>query len=288
MSLDIKYTPLGMMIYGTMFAWLAAMILQLVRIFAGGAQDRGKQNPLSSASAQTPLALATDILFAVGSLLMTAAFVYRWIEVEHAPLQNMFEVFVCLGMLMWPLWLFSRKFLGARAPAINLLIGICVLFPAGFVFHAEPQRLPPALQSWLFIPHVSTYMVSYIVFALACGQAILQLCAKGGSENSLQYEAATYNMIRLALPMLTMGLILGAVWGKMAWSDYWNWDPKELWSLVTFLMYLVYFHFRSTYGVRFARINSALAILGTICVILTLLWVNLADKFSSGMHSYAR
>ncbi len=269
--MSIKFTLLGALIYATMALWAAAMTAYL------GARGKPARASLGSA------------LFAGGSSLMFLAFVLRWDEVKHPPLQNMFEVFLTLAMLMWPLWEFCRRFLGARGPAVNVLVGIALLVPAGFVFHAEPQKLPPALQSWLFVPHVAAYMIAYVVLLLAMAQAVMHLAdSKATPIERDRYELATYNMIRLGFPLLTLGLVLGAVWGKLAWGDYWSWDPKELWSLTSWLAYIAYLHVRSLYGTRKARANSALAIVGGMLVIVTLLWVNLADKvFKGGLHVYA-
>ena len=99
-------------------------------------------------------------------------------------------------------------------------------------------------------------------------------------------EKAVYNLVCLGFPLLTLGLTLGAVWGKYAWGDYWNWDPKELWSLATFLIYVLYLHVRYMYGPRRPRLNAALVLAGTAGVVITLLWVNLGRVFH-GMHSYA-
>ena len=101
-----------------------------------------------------------------------AAFVYRGLHVGHVPMQNLFEVFVTLGMVIYPITLFSRKILrisGGPGDSGDMLIGIIVLFPAGFVekFSADPQMLPPALQCWLFAPHVAVYMLSYMMMAKA-------------------------------------------------------------------------------------------------------------------------
>ena len=93
-------------------------------------------------------------------------------------------------------------------------------------------------------------------------------------------------MVRLGFPLLTLGLLLGAVWGKVAWGHYWNWDPKELWSFVTWLAYLEYLHFRHMFGTKHARINSMLAIGGMLAVLITLLWVNLATRLFPGLHAY--
>jgi ABC-type transport system involved in cytochrome c biogenesis permease subunit len=93
-------------------------------------------------------------------------------------------------------------------------------------------------------------------------------------------------MVCAGLPLLTAGLLLGSVWGQQAWGDYWGWDPKELWSLVSWLLYVGYLHFRSLYGSRHARLNSLWVIAGILAVLITLIWVNLSRLFP-GLHNYA-
>ena len=162
--------------------------------------------------------------------------------------------------------------------------GACVLIPAGLAFPADPQTLPPALQCPLFGPHVGAYMLAYMILFLAGLTAARQLFAAPGMAEPL--ERLSHRMVRLGYPLLTLGLILGAVWGKLCWGDYWNWDPKELWSLATWLIFAAYLHWRAWHGGRFARTNALLILLGVACVILTLLWVNLSRLFP-GLHMYA-
>ena len=100
------------------------------------------------------------------------------------------------------------------------------------------------------------------------------------------YEQGTYKMICFGFPLLTLGLILGSWWGKPAWGDYRGWDSKELWSLASWLVYAMYFHFRYMFGKKYVCINSGLAILGIVAILITLLWVNLSKIFS-GLHNYA-
>ena len=145
--------------------------------------------------------------------LAAVAFVYRWHDVAHVPLQNLFEVFLCLGMLIYPLSLFGQRFLGVRSGAADALIGFIILFPAGFVFNAEPQRLPPALQSWLFAPHVAAYMFAYVLMAKASVQAVGQLLCQG-QEEAGAYELGTYRMVCMGFPLLSLGLILGGLVGQ--------------------------------------------------------------------------
>jgi len=124
--------------------------------------------------------------------------------------------------------------------------------------------------------------------AKAMVQAICQLKNnKVDVDTSLDsYEKGTYRMICLGFPLLTLGLLMGSWWGKLAWGDYWDWDPKELWSLASWLVYVEYFHVRYMFGKRYPRLGSCLAILGAVVIVITLLWVNLSRLFS-GLHSYA-
>ena len=275
--MEIKYTILGLLIYLAMAAWLGA--------FASYAAVAGSGR--TGGAGRIPGRVG-GALFAAGFVALLAAVVVRWTEVGHVPMQNMFEVFLCLGMLMFPLWLACWRFLGATGPATNVLVGLVVLAPAGFIFEAAPQVLPPALQSWLFLPHVGAYLVAYVILALAGAQAVVQLAwhFSGRAAEAAACELATHRMILLGFPLLTLGLVLGAIWGKLAWGDYWNWDPKELWSLATFLIYLAYLHVRGLHGSRHSLLNAALAMAGVLAIVITLLWVNLGRMFP-GLHSYA-
>ncbi|MHC4072945.1 MAG: cytochrome c biogenesis protein CcsA [Planctomycetota bacterium] len=262
--MEIKYTTQGYLIYATMAAYLLAFVVSLLR--------RAK---------------AGHVLYLIGFAIAAVSYGYRWYDVRHVPLQNLFEVFLFLGMI-YPVSLLCRRFLRVGGYTADMLIGIIVLFPAGFVFSARPQQLPPALQSWLFTPHVAVYMLSYILMAKATVQAFCQLVGKRPKQGDdlLEPEQATYRMVCVGFPLLTLGLILGSYWGKQAWGDYWAWDPKELWSLASWLVFLGYFHFRYMFGKRHANMNSLWAIMGMVAIVITLLWVNLSKLFP-GLHSYA-
>lgn len=260
--MEIKLTIQGLLIYAAMAAYLWAFFLSVGKFKRAGRW-----------------------LFLVGFFVATVAYGYRWVHVKHVPLQNLFEVFLSLGMLCYPISVLSKRFLNIGGQWADMLIGAIVLFPAGFIFHAEPQFLPPALQSWLFVPHVAVYMLSYVFMAMAAFRAGIQLTGLG-DKTMLEPEQATYELISIGFPLLTLGLILGSIWGKRAWGDYWGWDPKELWSLVSWLVYLAYFHWRYMFGKRHARANSIWAIAGMVAIVITLVWVNLSRLFP-GLHSYA-
>lgn len=263
--MELKYTIQGLLIYVTIAAYLLAFLTTQMRCLKAG-----------------------RILYTFGFVAAVLAFGYRWHHVRHIPFQNLFEVFLDLGMVIYPVSLFCRRILRVDGFSADMLIGVIVLFPAGFVFSAEPQQLPPALQSWLFAPHVAAYMLSYIFMAKAACQAIFQLTglAQNQDENLLPCEDATYRMICAGFPLLTLGLILGSIWGKLAWGDYWNWDPKELWSLASWLVYVGYFHFRYMFGRSRPRACSIWAVAAMAVIIVTVLWVNLSKLFA-GLHTYA-
>ncbi|MEN8127199.1 MAG: cytochrome c biogenesis protein CcsA [Planctomycetota bacterium] len=230
------------------------------------------------------------VLFAGSFVLSLAALVYRWVVVGHLPMQNMFEVFLFLGFTIWPIHLLSKKILRNDKSAymmIDAVLGLVVLFPAGYVFNHQPQYLPPALQYWLFGPHVAAYMLAYIFMAKAAVFAAggLILYHDDRALNNTMADSG-YRLVAVGFPLLTLGLFLGSIWGKYAWGDWWGWDPKELWSLVCWLVYAIYLHTRYAWPKRY-QIHHVLNILGLVCIVITLLWVNLSKIFSGGLHNYA-
>lgn len=263
--MEIKYTIQGLLIYAAIATYLVAFAATVLhRVKLGRA------------------------FYLVGFFIAIFAFGYRWYHVRHVPLQNLFEVFLCLGIIWYPVSWLCFRILRIKGQHADMLLAAVFLFPAGFVFSAEPQRLPPALQSWLFVPHVAVYALAYIFMAKAAFQAVSQLAGSTPhpEENLLPPEEATYRMICVGFPLLTLGLILGSCWGKLAWGDYWGWDPKELWSLASWLVYVGYLHFRYMFGKKYPRANSAWAITGMAVILITLFWVNLSKLFA-GLHSYA-
>jgi ABC-type transport system involved in cytochrome c biogenesis permease subunit len=263
--MEIKYTIQGLLIYATIAAYLLALVTTVARQVSTG-----------------------RALFFAGFVLAVLSYAYRWYDVRHVPLQNIFEILLFSGMICYPISLFCPRVLRIGDRWADMLIGIIVLFPTGFVLEAEPRQLPPALQTLLFAPHVAVYMLSYIFMAKAAIQAGEQLLGKRPASEStlLPPEQATYELVTIGFPLLTLGLILGSWWGKLAWGDYWGWDPKELWSLASWLVYIGYFHWRHMFGKLHPRVNSLWAIAGMAAIIVTLIWVNLSRLFP-GLHSYA-
>lgn len=259
--MEIKYSIQALLIYAGIAAYLLAFAVQLLRLHR-----------------------TAHGIFIAGFLFSTVSFVYRWFNAGHVPLQNLFELFIAMGAAVFALSYLGERLLRVNQRAVDMLIGAAVLFPAGFVFSEAPQHLPPALQSPFFVPHVAVYVLGYIFMFKAGLAAAAALAAKQDSRPQRELDA--YRLIRTGFPLLVLGLVLGSIWAQFAWADYFGWDPKELWSLVTVLVYAVYFHWRFMFKQRYPRINSLCALAGLAAVMITLLWANLSALFA-GLHSYA-
>jgi cytochrome c-type biogenesis protein CcsB len=93
-----------------------------------------------------------------------------------------------------------------------------------------------------------------------------------------------YQSLKFGFPLLTLGIITGAVWADNAWGRYWGWDPKETWSLITWFLYAAMLHQRLTVGWR-GRKAAIMAIAGFLAVLFTFLGVNL---ILPGLHTYSK
>jgi len=259
----VKDTLQGGLIYLTMALFLAAAALL-----------RGRLRPVGR----------TLWFFGFGAAV--ASVVWRGLHTGHPPMQNLFEFFLCMAAALWPLSLLSRRQTGTDTDFQDALLGLLILFPAGFVFSEEVRRLPPALQSPLFIPHVGSYVAGYIMLARAALMALPLFRREAGEACVRQADAASRQTAAAGFVLLTLGLLLGSLWGKICWGHYWQWDPKEMWSLATWFVYGAYFHVRLKSGLRSPRALAALLWAGLLFVVLTLTWINFAKLFS-GMHTYA-
>jgi len=258
---NIKTSLLGLLIYAAMGLYAAA--------FAAGWRRGGRWSRR---------------LFNAGFAVALGAVLFRGLSAERWPLQNLFEVFLAMGALVWPLALPARR-LPVPGARLDPLLGFLVLWPAGFVLAETLRPLPPALQSPLFAPHVLVYLGAYLLLAKAAAVSALQF-AGASPEQRDATDRSAHALASWGFPLLTLGLLLGAWWGKLAWGDYWHWDPKELWSLATWLLYAGYFHARKVLGRGSERLYAVLLLAGFAAIILTLSWVNLSRLFG-GLHSYA-
>jgi cytochrome c-type biogenesis protein CcsB len=205
----------------------------------------------------------------------------------QVPLSNFYESLVFFSWCLPAVGLFFfRRQVQSVLWALISLLACLLLAYASLGVDSSIKPLMPALKSnWLLI-HVLTCFFGYAAFALAFGAGILYLWQRrtkpaAGSSlplmDSLIYQATVIGFI-----FLTLGILTGAVWAETAWGRYWSWDPKETWSLITWLIYATLLHARLVKGWQGPRI-AWLAVFGFMAVLFTYLGVSF---LLPGLHSY--
>ena len=238
----------------------------------------------------------------LGLLGHTIAIILRWIEsyrlgIGHAPLSNLYESLVFFAWALSLLyllieWRTKSRSIGAFATPLAFLIMAYASFTN---VSSRIQPLVPALKSNWLLAHVITCFIGYAAFGIAFGLSIMYLLKRlddPETDNlflkfipgSAILDELSYQMVVIGFILLTLGIITGAVWAHSAWGRYWGWDPKETWSLITWLVYAALLHSRMIRGWRGKRL-AIFSIVGFCSVIFTYLGVNL---ILSGLHSYAQ
>lgn len=245
--------------------------------------------------------LATFVTLA-GLLGQSFAIVLRWIEsyelgIGHAPLSNLYESLIFFAWTIVFLyllieWRTKNRSLGVFATPLAFLAMAYASYSPTISSRIQP--LVPALKSNWLIAHVLTCFFGYAAFGLAFGLSLMYLLKQrekpeGSSvfirilpESSI-LDDMSYQMVVIGFLLLTLGIITGSVWAHSAWGSYWSWDPKETWSLITWLVYAALLHSRMVRGWRGNRL-ALLCIIGFSCVLFTYFGVN----YLAGLHSYAK
>jgi cytochrome c-type biogenesis protein CcsB len=236
-----------------------------------------------------------------------SALLLRWYEsymlspeIGHAPVSNLYEVFILLFCVTTVVYLSLERRYQARAMGAFVM----PLVSAGVFFgiwlsahgHADIKPLVPALQSYWMKIHVPMNFIGYGSFAVACGAGMAYLVRerlenRGGESRLLavfpsldQLDQLAYKAVAIGFPAFTLATILGAAWASEAWGGYWSWDPKETWALIVWLTYGAYLHVRVSHGWK----GHALAwwtVAGFLVTVFCFIGVNM---YLSGLHSYGR
>ncbi len=231
---------------------------------------------------------------ALGFGLHTLAILARYGEAGHTPVTDLYESlsffsWMVMGLLLMASWRYNVKALGVFLSPVALLLMVSAL-----VLPKEIVPLAPALKSFWHPFHVTFAFLGDACFALAfcCGVMYLiqerQLKSKRVGTlvrrlPSLQVlDDLSYRALAWGFPLLTLGIITGAIWAEYAWGRYWGWDPKETWSLITWFLYAALLHQRLTVGWR-GRKAAIMAVLGFLAVLFTFLGVSF---LLPGLHAY--
>ncbi|MFF8260081.1 c-type cytochrome biogenesis protein CcsB [Streptomyces virginiae] len=244
-------------------------------------------------------------LTALAFLVEAAGVVARAMSVERAPWGNMYEFSITFSTVAVGTYL-ALLALKKNVRWMGLILVTTVLLDLGIAvtwLYTDSDQLVPALHSyWLWI-HVSTAIFCGAVFYLGAAGAVLYLfrdayegkLAGGGKPGRItssilermpsaaSLDKFSYRINAAVFPLWTFTIIAGAIWAGDAWGRYWGWDPKEVWSFVTWVAYACYLHARATAGWK-GRKAAYLALFAFACWIWNYYGVNI---LLSGKHSYA-
>lgn len=267
-----------------------------VAVGGGAAHPVSPLSPADRESQRVPLppapkrgvAWASDRAVELALASMTVALVLRSLATGHAPFANQYEFACSFAWGITAVWVWAERTYRVRALSLMVLpLPLVMLLYAGTV-GAEASPLMPALQNHLLLTlHVVTAVVAYGAAAVSFGAALLYLLRPAlrripGIPSEEILDEIGYRAVVITFPLLTIMIILGAIWADIAWGRYWSWDPKETSALVTWLIYGAYLHARVVRDWR-GRRAAWLLVLGFVAVLFTYF----GNLFFGGLHSYA-
>ncbi|HEY3449743.1 MAG TPA: c-type cytochrome biogenesis protein CcsB [Myxococcales bacterium] len=232
-------------------------------------------------------------LMATAMVLNLGLIVSRWMTADRPPFKSLFETLVFLAVCFAAVYLVMELVLKTRVFGALFAISCLGVLVFGLTkWDAEIVKLPPALQSAWFVPHVIVYFVGYGALFFATAMSAVQLfkptfTIQAGTifKGAISLEDVAYHAVRFGFVTLTFGLLVGSIWAKGAWGDYWVWDPKENWSLVSWLVYAAYLHVRHVKSWRGNR-AAWLTILGFAVVMFTYLGMSMLPTAAESAHVY--
>ena len=176
---------------------------------------------------------------------------------------------------------FKFPVLGAfSAPVVFLIIGYAAMQSR------EVKNLMPALRSAWFGFHIGSAVFSYSAFMLAgaTGLRYLIMERRGDADETKlrRMDHLSYRLVALGVFLLTVTILSGAIWAEQAWSSFWTWDPKEVWALITWILYAVYLHLR----LRKKHSGRAMAWFVVIAIPVVLFTFAGVNTLMPGLHSY--
>lgn len=232
---------------------------------------------------------------ALNMVLFLAHIIISWSELGRPPFQSLLESLYLLGFFLLFYGSWTGHFRGAHisgmtAQALALFIHIYRFVKPDL----EPVFSPPALTSYWFIPHVISYFLAYGAFIFsALGAVIIILNPRGQSWFRMSYlggpefdwDHHVNRMVSVGFTALTIGLAMGSIWSKNAWFSYWIWDYKQVWAVMTWLIFAVYLHSRYIHDWS-GRRSAWLILLGLAVIIFTYLGLNFLPFSDFNRHSF--
>lgn len=226
----------------------------------------------------------SGLLMMAGSLTLFVFITLFWIHLERPPMRTMGET-----RLWYSFFLSAVGYVAFRRWRYPWLLTFSAVVATVFVVVnlAKPEihskGLMPALQSVWFVPHVTSYILSYAMLGAAAIGALILLVQKKRDCHLLGFVD---NMVYVGYGFLMLGLLMGSVWAKEAWGHYWSWDPKETWAFTTTSVYLAYIHLRLRCGKASEKVAPWFVVVAFLLLMVTWLGVKYLPSAQGSVHVY--
>lgn len=223
-------------------------------------------------------------LLALSELYLTLCMVLRWTVSGHVPVSNGFETMQFMAWATLLITLLLQRRMGLLLPFGLLTAGLALMVASFGESNPQITLLMPVLASPLLSIHVVVIMIAYSLFSFLMLGGIMAVALRRQPELVARLHALGQVMLLPAVMLLAAGIFIGAVWANVSWGTYWSWDPKEVWALITLLVYALPLHAQSFSRLRRPLWFHIYCIAAFLTVVITYFGVNF---LLGGMHSYA-
>lgn len=227
------------------------------------------------------LNIALPILLGVSFLALTFGLALRWIISSNVPMSNGYESMLTVAWFVMLISILMQLRIRIVMVFGFLISGFFLL--VSHINQMDPAigQMMPVLNSPLLSIHVSIIMMSYALLSLTFICGIMGICLRSHGE---ELQALSRIFLYPALTTMGFGIFIGAIWANVSWGNYWSWDSKETWALITFMIYAVVVHTQSLPVFRKPLVYHIYITLAFLSIAMTYFGVN---YFLTGMHSYA-
>ena len=227
------------------------------------------------------LNIALPILLGVSFLALTFGLALRWIISGNIPMSNGYESMLTVAWFVMLISILMQLRIRIVMVFGFLISGFFLL--VSHINQMDPAigQMMPVLNSPLLSIHVSIIMMSYALLSLTFICGIMGICMRSHGD---ELRDLSRHFLYPALTTMGFGIFIGAIWANVSWGNYWSWDSKETWALITFMIYAVVVHTQSLPVFRKPLVYHIYITLAFLSIAMTYFGVN---YFLTGMHSYA-
>ena len=223
-------------------------------------------------------------ILALSFAALTLCMALRWIISGTIPMANGYETMLLMAWMIQLMALFLHR----RFPIIItfglLMSGFFLLVSHISQMDPKISHVMPVLSSPLLSLHVSIIMMAFALLSLTFIIGIFSLVMPKNTELSTLNSQLSTLFLFPAMTCLGFGIFIGAIWANISWGTYWSWDPKEVWALITFMIYGIALHDKSLPWLRNPKHYHLFMVFAFLTILMTYFGVN---YFLGGMHSYA-